>query len=198
MMVSIARIITYNSIPCNDATCAMVDSEASCCIRFPSDLIHQMTLSMHIIIYDYLTLYIFYIYIYIYISFYHVISCHELCSTYILHGIFTFCLTKWSKDGHPITHSNLLFNGPCQPWTENPPMMLSDLVLQMPSCFCQANHSHREIGGTLGMVPLLFNPPCWSPLKGEIYPINIHCIRCICGWLLRGPHPNITTNFPMT
>ena len=33
--------------------------------------------------------------------------------------------------------------------------------------------------------------PKWSPqgvLYKGIYPISTHCIRCIWGWLLRGPH----------
>ena len=45
-------------------------------------------------------------------------------------------------------------------------------------------------------VPQVFNPPSWTPLK-EKYPINTHYVRCIWGWLLRGPHPKGTTIFPM-
>ena len=51
---------------------------------------------------------------------------------------------------------------------------------------------------TLGMkVPKLFNP-----LQGALWngknPMNIHYIRCIWGWLLRGHHPKGTTIFSMS
>ncbi len=54
-----------------------------------------------------------------------------------------------------------------------------------------------------GPRPAVKNPPCWSPLKGDMgpnkYPLYI---GCIWGWLLRGPHPKgfptIFPHFPAT
>ena len=46
--------------------------------------------------------------------------------------------------------------------------------------------------------PAIKKPACWSLLKGVlIYPINDpRDIRCIWGWLLRGPHPKGFQHFP--
>ena len=50
------------------------------------------------------------------------------------------------------------------------------------------------------LVPLGWYPSCFtlprSPLKGDI-PKKYHYIRCIRGWLSRGPHPKGTSIFPM-
>ena len=53
----------------------------------------------------------------------------------------------------------------------------------MPRSLDSVNVCHRENGGTLGMVPSLFNV-LRSPLKGDI-PNNY--TRCMWGWLLRVP-----------
>ena len=46
---------------------------------------------------------------------------------------------------------------------------------------------HRENAGTLGMVPWLFKPPKEPFKRGYAQQIPRN-IRCIWGWLLRGPH----------
>lgn len=136
MMVSIARIITYNSIPCNDATCAMVDSQHILLHQIPKwlDLPND---SLYAYIESYMTIWLYTsnnIYIFYDIIGYHI--WYDIDIIIIWYHIFIYVMSSVLPTFYMVLYLYLLFNGRMATLSLIAIFCLADRINHGPKTFC--------------------------------------------------------------
>lgn len=136
MMVSIARIITYNSFPCNDATCAMVDSQHILLHQIPKWLDSpndSLYVYNHIWLFDFTHL-IIYIYIYDIIG-YHIV--YDINNIIIIwYHIFIYVMSSVLPTFYMVLYLYFLFNGRMATLSLIAIFCLADRIDHGPKTFC--------------------------------------------------------------